>query len=457
MDRTLAQIIGYAQSFDAGELTPEVRQATLNHLVDTVAVALAGVDSEPARIAARLARPVKEDGATVVGFGHQASPELAAFANSVMVRTYDWNDGMQARGGGHPSDMIPGVLALAELSRSSGEDLLVAVALAYELLGGLGAEIPIGDLGFDQGTFMGISVALAGGRLSGLDADQLANAASIALTPNLPLGVSRWGALSMMKGSATAFAVRNGVFAVQLAREGFTSASDPFEGVYGLKHAVGAFEPRLPVLADGPRVVQMSHQKRIPAETQALGLLDLVPEIRAWAPVEDIRLIEIEVSKHVADHICDPAKFDPRTRETADHSLPYMLAVALVDGEITLDSYRPERFLDPALRPLMGRMRIRVDNEFTAQRERELNGVTRPSPARITVRAEGRKEWVRRVNYYKGHPRDPLTVQDIDDKLERICAGRVGDEHLERIRTAWWGIGDADDVSAALATLRTLR
>jgi 2-methylcitrate dehydratase len=455
VDRTLAELVGYATSFGVEELTPEVRQATLNRLVDTVSVAIAGVDSEPARIAARLARPVSEGGATVFGFGHQASPELAAFANTVMVRTYDWNDGMQARGGGHPSDMVPGVLALAELAGSSGLDLLVSIALAYELLGGLGSDVPIGDMGFDQGTFMGVAVALAGGRLYGLDADQLAHAASLALTPNLPLGVSRWGSLSMMKGSATAFAIRSGVFAVQLAREGFTSASDPFEGVYGLRHAVGDFRPRLPVLPDGPRVVQMSHQKPVPAETQALCLLDLVPEIRAWAHPEEISSLEIEVSKHVADHICDPAKFDPRTRETADHSLPYMLAVALTDGEITLDSYRPERFLDPALRPLMARMHISVNDEFTAQRERELYGVTRPSPARITVRADDGRELVRRVNYYKGHPRDPLTVDDINDKLDRICAGTLSDVHRDRIRAAWWGIADAEDISVAMATMRT--
>jgi 2-methylcitrate dehydratase len=454
VDRTMSQIVAYARSFTAAELTPEVHQAALNHLVDTIAVSVAGYDSEPARIAARLARPVKETGATVIGFGHQASPELAAFANTIMVRTYDWNDGMQARGGGHPSDMIPGILALGELTRSSGLDVLVATTLAYELLGGLGSEVPIGDLGFDQGTFMGVAVALAGGRLLGLDADQLANAASLALTPNLPLGVSRWGELSMMKGSATAFAIRSGVFAVQLAREGFTAASDPFEGMYGLRDAVGAFEPRLPVLPDGPRVVQMSHQKPIPAETQALCLLDLVPEIRAWTKVEEIRSIEIEVSKHVADHICDPPKFDPQTRETADHSLPYMLAVALVDGEITLDSYKPERFLDPALRPLMARMHIRVNDRFTEQRERELHGVTRPTPARITVHRDGGHEMVRRVNYYKGHPKDPLTPADIDAKLDRTCAGIVTDDQRERIRSAWWGVAELGDITEAMATLR---
>src|SRR5262245_52389334 len=281
-------------------MTKPAIESTLNHLVDTIAVAVAGFDSDPARCAAAIARRVTSTpGATVFGYDITTSPELAAFANVIMVRTQDWNDGMQAKGGGHPSDMTPGVLALGELAHSSGLEVVVAVALAYELLGGVGADVPIGDLGFDQGTFMGVTVAVAGGRLLGLDAQQLANAASLALVPNVPLGVSRWGSLSMMKGCATAFAVRSGVFAALLAREGLTSAAEPFEGVYGLQHQTGPFSPRLPVLPGGPSVVEMSHQKPIPAESQAIGLIELMPKLRAWTSLDELVSVELEVSHHV--------------------------------------------------------------------------------------------------------------------------------------------------------------
>jgi 2-methylcitrate dehydratase len=455
-DQVLGQIVDYAVAFDAAELTDEVLTATLHHLVDTVAVAIAGRSAEPAEMAGRLARAVRaENGATVIGLDLLTTPELAAFANTIMVRTYDWNDGMQARGGGHPSDMVPGILAVGEVTRAAGIEVLTAMALAYELLGGLGAKVPVGDLGYDQGTFMAPAVALSVGKLLGLNGTQLANAASLAVTVNLPLGVSRWGPLSMMKGCATAFAVRSAVFAAMLAGEGFTASSEPFEGTYGLQHVLGPIEPTLPVLPGGPRVVQMSHQKPVPAETQALGLLDLVPAIREWTDIDDITDIDIEVSAHVAEHIGDPAKYDPKTRETADHSLPYMLAVALVDGRITLDSYGDERIADPALRPLMRKIVIRPNDEFTAQRERELHGVTRPTPARITIRTTDGRVFTERVNYYRGHPRNPLTRTDIDAKLTAICAPRMASEQTELIRRTWWDLDRADDVSTAMATLRS--
>jgi 2-methylcitrate dehydratase len=457
VDRTTKLIVDYAREVAAGELSDAVRTAALHHLVDTVAVAIAGAETEQAGIAARVAATAcPADGATVIGHGVTSTPELAAFANAVMVRTYDWNDGMQAKGGGHPSDMTSGVLAIGEVCRASGADVLRAVTLAYELLGGLGAEITIGDLGYDQGLFMAPATALACGVLLGLDEEQLANAASLALVPNVPLGVSRWGALSMMKGCATAFGVRSGVFAALLAREGMTGSAEPFEGIYGLHHLTGAFEPRLPVLPGGPAVVEMAHQKPVPAETQVLALLELVPQIRAFAPVEDIEVISVGLPDHAYEHIADPPKYDPKTRETADHSLPYMLAVALVAGTITLDSYRPERFLDPALRPVMARIECHADDDLTAMRSDLQYGVTRPAPARIVVRRKDGQEYRNEVLYYRGHWRNPLSRDDIERKFASITARCLSDEEGDRIRAAWWEVSDAPDIAPLMGLLRVL-
>src|ERR1700759_3060052 len=142
MDRTTEHIVDYALSYSRDDLTEQVTTATVNHLVDTVAVGIAAPTAEPPRAAVRRARAAATTGgATVIGAGITTSPDLAAFTNSVMVRTYDWNDGMQAKGGGHPSDMIPGLLAVAETVHASGLDLLIATTLAYELLGGLGIVV----------------------------------------------------------------------------------------------------------------------------------------------------------------------------------------------------------------------------------------------------------------------------------------------------------------------------
>ena len=142
MDKVTEQLISYTKSFSEAELTEPVMEATVNHLGDSMACRDRRLGLEPGQILAGLATSVHSDrGATVFGYGFQTSPELAALANSMMIRTYDWNDGMLAPWGGHPSDMIPGLLAAGEVAHSSGMEILVAMALAYELLGGIGWDI----------------------------------------------------------------------------------------------------------------------------------------------------------------------------------------------------------------------------------------------------------------------------------------------------------------------------
>jgi 2-methylcitrate dehydratase len=247
--------------------------------------------------------------------------------------------------------------------------------------------------------------------------------------------------------------VRHGVFAALLAKAGLTSASEPFEGRYGLFHFTGPFEPRLPVMPGGPSVVEMAHQKPVPAETQVLALLELVPEIRGFASIDEIESIIVDVPDHAAEHIADPPKYDPRTRETADHSLPYMLAVALIDGSLTLDSYSPERFLDPALRPIMNRIKVRADDELSEVRRSQIHGVTRPAPARIVIKTFSGREMKNEVAFYKGHYLNPMTRKDIDLKLSVISQGLLPQEQTEAIRTAWWTVPESNDIREAMSTL----
>jgi 2-methylcitrate dehydratase len=451
VDQTTERLVDYALGYPDGSLTAAARASTINHLFDAVGVAIAGTTAEPARIATRRAVANRADpGCTVIGHGRGVAPDMAAFANAVMVRTYDWNDGMQAKAGGHPSDMVPALLAVAELTHATGAELVNATALAYELLGGLGAATDRQH--FDQGLFMGAAAGLACGRLLGLDRQRLAHVASLGLTTAIQLGVHRWGELSMTKGASTAFAVRNAVFCALLAHDGFTSAPEPVEGYFGLWALLGEFEPRLPVMPGGPTVVEMSHQKPIPAESQVLGILDRVSEIRRWSPVEDIESIDITMSAVAARHVADPPKYRPRNRETADHSLPYMLAVALVDGAVALDSYAPERFADPGLLSVMDRITVRTTPEFDAIRD-VVDGVTRAHPIRAVFRTKAGDSRTVEVRYHKGHYRDPMTRADLDAKFDLTCAGVVGPEQRERIRAAWWAIDAAPDVTGPMALL----
>ena len=455
MDKISEQLVNYTCHFSEADLSASARAKATALLVDSMACAVAAMNADVAPMMARVTRRVQNNpGATVLGYGHQTSPELAALANSMMVRAYDYNDAYF----GHPSDMIPGVLAAGEVVRASGMEVLTGMALAYEVYGAFERSVPRVKSGFDQGAFMNVGVALAAGKLWKLTPEQLANAASLALVPNLPLGVSRWGELSMMKGCATAFSVRNGVFAAMLAQEGFTSSKEPYAGIYGLHHVTGPFDLRIPLDPGGQRVVEMAYIKPIPAENNTIGIAELAPEIRAWTPLADIESIDIDIATGYEVHLADESKYDPKTRESADHSFPYILARALVDGGITLDSYTPQRVADPAIRPLMQKIRVHASAELRRIMSESKGPEAKPS--KIRVRTTTGREFVRELMGHSGHPDRPQNERRdvINTKLD-LCAAYVQmtAEQRECIRAAWWDVARAADIGVPISTMAGIR
>jgi 2-methylcitrate dehydratase PrpD len=234
MDNTTRQIVQYVSSFSEAKLTPALVEALGNTMVDSIASLIAGFESEPARICARMARTIRSDlKCTVLGYGITTSPEMATFANGCMLRHADFND---IGPGGHVSDIISGILAVGEAMHSTGPEVLAAVALGYELAAG----IPSGteSAGWDA-PFEGPATAMAAGKLMGLNEDQLANALSLTLVPHMPMSVTHVGALSHWKGCHSSEAVRCAVFSTLLAREGMTGPSQPFEARQGLWDHLG--------------------------------------------------------------------------------------------------------------------------------------------------------------------------------------------------------------------------
>ena len=455
MDKISEQLVNYTCGFSEADLSASARAKATALLVDSMACAVAAMNADVAPMMASVTRRIQGNpGATVLGYGHRTSPELAALANSMMVRAYDYNDAYF----GHPSDMIPGVLAAGEVAHASGAQVLTAIALAYEIYGAFERSAPRVKSGFDQGTFMNVGVALAAGKLWALKPEQLAHAASLALVPNMPLGVSRWGELSMMKGCASAFSVRNGVFAAMLAQEGFTSSAEPYAGIYGLHHITGPFELRLPLDPGGQRVVEMAYIKPIPAENNTIGIAELAPKIRAWTPVDEIESIDIDIATGYEVHLADESKYDPKTRESADHSFPYILARALVDGGITLDSYTPERIADLSIRPLMQKIHVHASAELRRIMSESKGPEAKPS--KIRIRTTSGREFAQELMGHSGHPDRPQSERRavINTKLD-LCAAyvRMAVEQRERIREAWWNVGQVGDIGECIKTMVGIR
>ena len=310
----------------------------------------------------------------------------------------------------------------------------------------------LAEKGWDQGIFSVIGSACGAGKLLGLSGERMAHAISLALVPNLPLGQTRVGELSMWKGCATAAAARNGVFAALLAWEGMEGPYEPFEGRHGLwEQATGplgseAFGPSAgPTTAGDGRAFKISETslKYFPSQIHTQAPISIALELRKEVDVGDIEAINLETYQTAWRSAgSEPEKWDPKTRETADHSLPYLIAVAFRDGAITPASFTEECVRDPDLRPLMRRVAIRENPEFTRQYpEAQL--------ARIEVVTRSGGRLVQQASYPKGHPKNPLTDGELEQKFQGLSQDVLTPgQGREALKTLWKleEVGDIGEV-----------
>jgi 2-methylcitrate dehydratase len=442
----------YAVRLTCESLAPRSVQAATRHLIDSVACALGAMDSRPAKVARAIAGTASSTfGASVFGLPHRTTPEYAAFANAVMVRFLDFNDtGI----GGHPSDMIPAVLALAEPLHSTGKDVIRAIHAEYEIVaalrrGGL-TGYTLRRRHVDQ-VFSVLGGAVGAGMILGLDLPRMANAIALAITPNIPLRVTRTGVISDWKGCATAHCAMTAVFAARLAREGLTGPSEPFEGIAGLHEMLNMEPLRLEAIGlprDGLSAIERTGLKYFPADYNAHASLSTLLALRDQFTLEEIEQVRISLHWGGWHAIGGGAgdreeKWDPSTRESADHSMPYLAAVALMDGEITLESFAEERIRDPSLRPLMQKIIVTEDPEMERQHAGELPRW--PSVVEIVLK-NGRRIG-RHSDLPKGHPLNPLTDAELETKFwslsDRVLPRAEGQKLLDTL----WSIERLPDIT----------
>lgn len=370
-DEPTRRIAQYAVDMRAAEVPTADGAALARRCLDAIGCALGGLEAEPCKAARHVAATTTtSSGCSVFGMRELVAAEQATFANTAMVRQLDYNDSY--RGGGHPSDMIPGIIAAAELVQASGHETIAAIFTAYEVFGALQETYAARDAGWDQGAFIALSVAAAVAALLGGGPDQVANAASVALTSNMALHSTRVGELSQWKGCATAHGAMNGLLAARLALQGMTGPDHPFEGTDGLHRQI---PPRgslvLPVRTNSSAVSRTSI-KRYPAVIHSQAVIECVLSMRSNIELECVESIDIRTYEAawlaVGGGGGDRAeKWKPKTRETADHSLPYLVASALIDRDVAVESFSPDRLIDPARLALMQKTAIASDPSLTAR------------------------------------------------------------------------------------------
>lgn len=452
MDATTKLLSAYAASLTYGDLPAETVHEARRRILDSVGCALGAFDATPCRIARGVAPVVQGgDAARILGNGQSTSPESAAFANTAMIRYLDCNDTFVSPGGGHPSDMLPAVLAAAEVAGAPGRSVITALVLAYELYGQFADRFATREKGWDQGLFIGLASACAAGKALGLPEDRLAHAISMTAVSQVPLGQTRVGALSMWKGCATAMAVRNGLFAALLARAGMDGPPEPFEGRSGLfEQVTGAL--RLDGFGDAcagvPFKLTETSIKYFPAQIHTQAGAAMALELRNEFDLEDLERIRIATYKvAVRNAAGEPEKWDPKTRETADHSLPYVVAVALTDGALTPASFAEERIADPLLRRLMGKVEVGEDTEATRHYPAEQR-------ARMEVDLRSGRRLTRIADYPKGHARNPLSDDELEQKFMGLTTGVLPETRRAMLLDLLWRFDELENLDALFEAAR---
>jgi 2-methylcitrate dehydratase len=443
MDHTTELLSTYASRLTYQDLPPEVVHQVKRTMIDTFGCALGAFSAEPCIIARRLASRVTSNmPSRIVGTKDDSAPDLAGFANGVMMRYLDCNDAYFSPGGGHPSDMIPAILAMADPLGCDGRTVITAITLAYEVFCRLSDQVVLGDLGWDQGTFSVIGAACGAGKVLGLEPQSMGHALSLAVVPNVALGATRVGELSMWKGCAAACATRAGIFAAQLAQEGMTGPAEAFDGPRGLWDQAVGQPVGLGQLGGGrePFRIMATSFKFFPSQVHTQAPIGLALELHAQVAAQDIAAIRIRSYRSaVRSAATDPQKWDPQTRETADHSIPFLVATAFQDGEVTPASFTIERIQSPTLRQLMSKMTIEEDAEFTQAFPDELNcwmEVTSKSGQRFTVETA----------YPKGHQQNPLSDAELEAKFRHLAADVLPGPQCQAALAHLWSLEQAPNL-----------
>jgi 2-methylcitrate dehydratase len=440
MDKTAERLASFSSSLNFDDLSTAVIHAIKQRFIDTVGCALGAFSAEPAVIARTIASRVQSSSnAGIIGTRIKSSPDLAAFANGVMIRCLDFNDDYFGKDGPHPSDTIAAVLAAADSMHADGRSFLAGIAVAYEILCCLVDAVGLRDKGWDYVTYTAIAAALGAGKLFKLSGEAMSHCLSLAIVPNAALGQTRLGELSMWKGLASANACRNGVFASMLAREGVTGPDHFFEGKNGLiAQITGPLD--LSSLGRHPLRAGIVYLKSWPVFYSAQVPVQTSLALRDRAAIHDIESVTVEsYSRVLGRGAADAEKWRPKSRETADHSVPFCVAAALLDGGITLETFESKRFLDPDVVALMSKIELREDPEFTKQYPEVWN-------CRITAVTRSGTRHQAHVTYPKGHPKNPFSDKEIEEKFIKLSEPFLGMDGCRRFFDFAWRLEEARDI-----------
>jgi 2-methylcitrate dehydratase len=449
-----ARMSRWAAALDYAELSADAVYQAKRFLLDSVGCALGGYQQHDVKIALQVLDEIAGRGpATVIGTGKHIDPVSASLANALMIRCMDYNDIYWKQDPSHPSDIFPAALACCERAKNDGKELIVGLVLGHEFeMRFCEAAFPgIRERGWHHATLTAFVSPFVAGRALHLPWQQIQHAVGISASGHCTLGAVTAGKLTMMKNTVDPMATQSGVLAALLAEKGYTGPEHVIDGKEGLIHCFGP-NWKLNLLTDGLGEswrITLCGMKAFPTEalthTPISAVLDLVKS-NDLKP-DDVAKIQVRSLARAADILSDPSKYDPHTKETADHSLPYVIAAALAERQVTPVQFTMEKIMDPVIRAQLKKVEVVADPEI----EKVFPALQRVI---VNITTTDGSVYSKQLDYPKGDPRNPLTDSEIEEKFSALAEGVLSEKAQKKLKDAIWNLEQIDSVSKLMALMK---
>lgn len=467
----VAELLGVFAANVSGELTPAIQRAAKRALGDSIAVSLGALGHPASNAALRhVAQFPMPKGPIVWGTTMRSTPDLAALANGVLLRCYDYNDFFVGRlNSGHPSDMVSGLVVAAEWTNASGEQLLSALALGYEVVGAMFDAFSTAPGGWDYTNLSAIGATAAIARILKLNADQAREAFGMTVVPHFASDevesceLNRRGDLTMWKRFNGSDSVRNALQACLLASVGVEGAVRPFTGNQGFIAKLKTEADPLPVLQDRlgsakplSRIAD-TYMKLWPVGSMAQSAIRAALEARAQvADVNRIKAVRVFAEEGAYQHFITMRQdaWNPISRETADHSMPYIVGSAVLDGSISVESFDLERVLEPRRQAFVrDKVSVTPAPELGMLAGGKLKRAEAGYLSRVEIETVDGKVVHGAAKPFPGHPKAPFSDAQLEQKVRANAEPVAGKTVTDRIVEALDTIERIDNVAAFTSLL----
>jgi len=443
----------FALELKYDNIPPEAIKEAKRFLLDSVGCAFSALNSKDTQAAYDYIQDLGgKKQATVIGWGTKANLPQATLMNSLLIRALDYNDIYWEQDPSHPSDIIPAVLSTGEFMKKNGKEILLGIVLAYELEMRLcQAAFPgVREIGWHHATLTQLVSPVVAGRMLDLNEEEMIAAIGISGSSHFTLGGVVAGHLTNMKNAADPFSVEAGVRAALLASKGYTGPVEVFEGKEGLFEVLDKVKWDKDILTKGLGenfLINQCGYKAFPTEALTHQPITAAIEVMQENNLDpkEVKEILVETTTRGADILSDPSKYKPTTKETADHSLPYCIAVAVAKGNVLPSDFEEDALRDPFVWSLLDKIKVvanpEIDNLFPKMKR-----------AIVTIKTS-KGEYKKQEDFAKGQPERPLSEEELISKFKANAEKKVSSSKMEDIINATKDLDSIDEIGKYMGLL----